>query len=104
MTKRYLLAVAAAAVVLRRAESPDAGRWWSHITLLADDKFQGRDTGSEGHKEAARYVAQEFERAGLRPAGTEGYRQPVKFRSMTIDESASSIDLLLPDRVVPLKL
>ena len=41
--------------------------------VLADDKLEGRNTGSAGHRKAAEYVAREFERAGLKPAGTEGY-------------------------------
>jgi hypothetical protein len=28
-------------------------RWWAHIQVLADDKMEGRNTGSEGHKRAA---------------------------------------------------
>jgi len=87
-----------------QAESAAAARWWSHIEFLADDKLQGRDTGSEGHKQAARYVAQEFERAGLRPGGMDGYFQPVGFRSITLDEPASSISLQFPDRTEKLTL
>ncbi|HUQ94736.1 MAG TPA: M28 family peptidase, partial [Bryobacteraceae bacterium] len=58
----------------------------------------------EGHKEAAHYVASEFERAGLRPKGTEGYRQPVKFRALTIDEPESSLELIQDGRVQSLML
>ena len=28
--------------------------WWSHIKVLADDKLEGRDTGSRGHGFPAR--------------------------------------------------
>lgn len=81
-----------------------AERWWSHIVFLADDKLDGRDTGSEGHKVAARYVAQEFERAGLKPAGKDGYLQPVKFQSFRIEEAKSSLELSAKDRSVRLTL
>ena len=30
--------------------APEAKRWWSHILYLADDKLEGRETGSEGHR------------------------------------------------------
>ena len=40
---------------------PDGERWWSHVKFLADDKLEGRNTGSEGHRVAARYVAEEQE-------------------------------------------
>lgn len=38
-----------------------------HVTYLASDKLEGRRTGSPGAQEAARYVAGEFMRAGVRP-------------------------------------
>ncbi len=50
---------------------PDGQRWWSHVAVLADDRLEGRITGSQGHRKAAEYVAAEFARSGLEPAGTE---------------------------------
>lgn len=41
---------------------PDGERWWSHVAVLADDKLEGRNTGSLGHLKAAEYVAAEFAR------------------------------------------
>ena len=70
-----------------------ADRWWSHVLFLADDKLEGRNTGSAGYRKAAEYVAGEWERAGLRPAGTSGYFQAVKFRSRTIVEERSGLAL-----------
>ncbi len=78
-------------LVARGADEPDGVRWWSHVAVLADDRLEGRDTGSAGHRKAAEYVAGEFARAGLRPAGTAGYLQPVKFQSKEIDEAHSSL-------------
>lgn len=89
MTSSLVLALALAAEL-----SPGAKSWWHHVEVLADDKMEGRDTGSKGHRLAAEYVAQEFERAGLKPAGTQGYFQPVPFKVRKIDESASSIELI----------
>jgi Predicted aminopeptidases len=57
-----------------------------------------------GHKKAAVYVAGEFERAGLKPAGTHGYLQPVKFNSRRIDESKSKLELLHDGKPEVLKL
>src|SRR5882724_11781378 len=76
-------------------------RWWAHIQYLADDKLEGRDTGSAGHKLAAQYVAGEFERAGLKPAGTAGYLQPVKFVVSQIDEPGSSLELIRNGKAEP---
>ncbi len=72
---------------------PDGQRWWSHVLVLADDRLEGRGTGSAGHREAARYVAREFEKAGLKPAGTEGFLQPVKLIARELDETQSSLAL-----------
>jgi hypothetical protein len=78
----------------RAGDTPDGQRWWSHVTFLADDKLEGRNTGSPGHRKAAEYVAREFERAGLKPAGTEGFFQPVRLVSKEIDESHSGLTLV----------
>jgi len=99
-----ILVCAAMALATLWAESSEARRWWAHVQFLAGDRLEGRDTGSAGHKEAARYIAQEFERAGLRPKGVDGYSQPVRFRKLSIDEGASSLALEDNGRVVPLKL
>jgi len=79
-------------------------RWWSHIQVLADDNMEGRNTGSPGHLRAARFVAGEFEHAGLKPAGVNGYLQPVKFKVAQIDEEHSSLALVQDGKVTPLKL
>ncbi len=82
----------------------EGNRWWSHIEVLASDGMQGRNTGSPGHRAAAEFVASQFERAGLKPAGTDGYLQPVKFRVAQIDESRSSLVLLRPGMATALEL
>ena len=88
-----------------RAKDVAAGlRWWSHVVALADDKLEGRNTGSEGHRKAAAYVAREFERAGLKPAGTDGYLQPVRLTSKEIDEAHSSLSLMRNGAIEPLVL
>src|SRR6185437_4173937 len=72
----------------------DGGRWWSYVQYLASDQMQGRQTGSPEHRKAAEYVAAEFERDGLKPAGEQGYIQPVKFKTLQLDESHSSLALV----------
>ena len=73
------------------AAKDDGERWWSHVKYLADDRMQGRATGSAGYTDAARYVAAEFERAGLAPGGVDGYLQPVKFKTRKIIDAGTSI-------------
>jgi peptidase M28-like protein/PDZ domain-containing protein len=45
-----------------------------HVTYLASDKLDGRRTGTAGATDAARYIAAEFARLGLRP-GVNKYLQ-----------------------------
>jgi Zn-dependent M28 family amino/carboxypeptidase len=86
-------AIAIAASSLLAAGESDGTRWWSYVEFLASDKLEGRNTGSEGHRKAAEFVAEQFERDGLKPAGTQGYIQPVKFNTFQLDESDSSLAL-----------
>ncbi|BBF68432.1 M28 family metallopeptidase [Sphingomonas bisphenolicum] len=63
-----------AALPARSAADPvfTAAAMRAHVEFLADDLLQGRDTGSEGHEIAARYVASQFDGLGLKPAGDAG--------------------------------
>jgi Zn-dependent M28 family amino/carboxypeptidase len=81
-----------------------AREWWAHIQFLADDKLQGRDTGSEGHRVAAKYIADNFKRAGLKPAGTDGFIQTVPFHSRRIVEDQSSLALVRNGQAEPIIL
>ena len=38
-----------------------------HLRYIASDELEGRDTGSEGAKKAAEYIAKHFETLGLKP-------------------------------------
>lgn len=86
------------------AASPEAARWWSHVEYMADDARQGRNTGSVGHRQSCEYVAQEYERIGLQPGGTQGYFQNAKFLVRQIDETRSSLALERDGVVTPLTL
>ena len=44
----------------------------SHIGYLADDKLEGRRTGTAGEKLAYEYISKKFEEAGLQPKGENG--------------------------------
>src|SRR5947207_11379290 len=92
-TLTITLATILAVATTTRGDEP-AARWWSHVQALANDGMEGRNTGSPGHKRAADYVAAEFKKAGLEPAGIGGYIQPVKFNTRTIVEAQSSLALV----------
>ncbi len=62
------------------------------VTFLADDLLRGRDTGSEGYRIAANYVAAEFARLGLSPAGENGsFFQEVPFKTAQVDIEEASM-------------
>jgi hypothetical protein len=82
----------------RAEESPTAapaGRTEAAITprdlerrlfLIAHDSLMGRETGSEGAYQAAEYVASEYRRLGLEPAGDNGtYFQTVPLWTVAPD-------------------
>jgi hypothetical protein len=52
----------------------------AHMTFLADDRLEGRGTGTPGFELAAQYVAAQFAAAGVKPSGNGNFFQPVRFR------------------------
>ncbi len=102
--KRTLLLLLAAAALLAADFAAEGNLWWAHIQYLAGDKLEGRNTGSEGYRQAVEYVAAQFERSGLKPAGTSGYRQPVKFETREVVAESSKLALVHGEDVEPLAL
>lgn len=47
-----------------------------HIEFLADDKLEGRRTGSAGEATAASYISDQFKAIGVMPKGTNNFLQP----------------------------
>ncbi len=73
-TKRFTSLIAAlllatfAAVAQQSESEPSVAKIQQHVTYLASDELDGRRTGTAGANEAAKYIAREFERLGIRPA------------------------------------
>jgi hypothetical protein len=97
------LVVSAASVVVH-GDQDISKRWWAHVQALANDGMEGRSTGSLAHKRAADYVVAQFQRAGLEPAGTLGFIQPVQLKTRRIVESSSSLALVRDGKTEPLTL
>jgi Zn-dependent M28 family amino/carboxypeptidase len=53
------------------------------VSFLASDALEGRGTPSKGLDIAAEYIAAQFRRAGLEPAGDDGYFQTAQFATVT---------------------
>lgn len=65
------------AQLLNQAELEQTARQVKkHIKYLADDKLQGRLTGTKGEKLAYTYIIKQFKKIGITPKGEQGYLQP----------------------------
>lgn len=72
---------ASSATRVARAVSADVLR--AHLEFLADDALEGRAAGTRGGELAAKYIATQFKRLGLEPAGDSGtYFQQVPIISL----------------------
>ncbi len=64
----------------RLARAVDAQGYRAHLEFLASDLLEGRGTGTRGGELAAAYIATQFKRLGLAPAGDSGsyyHRVPI---------------------------
>ncbi|NIB38479.1 M20/M25/M40 family metallo-hydrolase [Pseudomaricurvus alkylphenolicus] len=83
-------------IAVQSAPKADADRLKAHVEFLADDVLEGRGTGSKGYKIAANYVAAEFAKLKVKPAGDGGsYFQSVPMRRALVDRS--SVRLTIAD-------
>jgi Peptidase family M28 len=110
MKLRMVASILAAVIALTTMEAQETGRprdvqtvlqsfskaaLRAHMGFLADDLLEGRGTGTRGHELAAKYVATEFEAAGLEPAGVKGsYLQPVPLREIQVEPEACEFTII----------
>ncbi len=86
------LAVAAAATTPTPDELHATRLVQAHLGFLADDLVEGRGTGTRGYRIAAAYVASQFQRLGLQPAGSDGsWLQPVPMQLAQRVPAATSL-------------
>ena len=63
-----------------------------HVAVLADDRLQGRGTGTPGYQQASHYVAARFRAIGLQPGASDtSFFQPVPFRRAEVMERECSL-------------
>jgi hypothetical protein len=103
MSIRVLSALVLSASLFATEPNDATRRWWAHVVALSGDDLQGRDTGSEGYRKAARYVVTQFERAGLQAAGESGYYQSVPLHEIRLLPEASKAELVRGAAVTPLQ-
>jgi hypothetical protein len=85
-----LLAVSGAAQIRPRVT---ANELKADVSFLASDALQGRGTPSPGLEIAGEYIAAQFRRAGLEPAGDDGFFQTAEYQSVTPNPEAADLTL-----------
>ena len=80
----------------RRAPAPNDLK--ADVSFLASDALQGRGTPSPGLDLAAEYIAAQFRRAGLEPAGDDGYFQNANYQSVKPNPEGLEFTLGTPRR------
>jgi hypothetical protein len=78
--------------------------WWAHVQFLADDALEGRNVGTPGYEKAVNYVERQFRAIGLKPAGTSGFKQPVKFDSRLLVNEQSQLVMIRDAKEIALVL
>jgi Zn-dependent M28 family amino/carboxypeptidase len=76
------------------AQHFDGSTWWDTVKVISDDKFEGRDTASQGERQAQEYIVEKLKALGVEPAGSNGYYQSVKFRALQIVEAGCRLSLI----------
>lgn len=67
-----LVTISAAAQKLSKSDKLSVQNIRTHVSFLADDKLEGRRTGTKGEELAYQYIMQQFEKNGLTPKGENG--------------------------------
>lgn len=67
-----------------------------HLSFIASDQLEGRNTPSRGLDIAAEYIAAQFRRAGLEPVGDDGYFQTANW--VLAEQDMESFDLKIRRR------
>jgi Zn-dependent M28 family amino/carboxypeptidase len=86
--------VLALAGTAQAAEHFDGQSWWDTVKVLADDKFEGRDTGSTGERQAQQYIVEQLKALSVQPAGTDGYYQALTLRMLRVEEADCRLALV----------
>jgi len=70
------------------------------LSFIASDLLEGRNSPSRGLDIAAEYIAAQFRRAGLEPAGDDGYLQTVRLASLEPNLEGFELKLTSGDRTL----
>jgi Zn-dependent M28 family amino/carboxypeptidase len=77
---RYFLLLVCLLPLSVNGQSVSVDKLKKHIYYLADDKLQGRGTGEEGARLAAKYIAKQFKKIGLKKGVGDSYFQSYTYK------------------------
>jgi hypothetical protein len=78
----------------KAAEGVSAAQLKDYLYFIASDELEGRDTPSRGLNTAARFIATQLSRWGVKPAGDDGtYFQKISLRGMASDTSKAMVEV-----------
>ncbi len=80
--KQYFILIFFLALISCNIEKQDS-KIQEDVAFLADDKLEGRGTGTAGERLASEYIANRFKKLGIAPKGDEGYFQEFNFKPKT---------------------
>lgn len=74
----------------------DSSYLHKHLSVIAHDSLQGRDTGSEGQRKAGEYIIKEYKRLGIVSGIEDGsYLQPVEFNTSKLNSVTYSVNQMV---------
>lgn len=83
MMKYSIILIFLSLLVSCKPEINQENRIKEDVAFLASDALEGRQTGTEGEKKAAKYISERFAELGLLAKGTTNYVQPFTFKPKT---------------------
>mgnify|MGYP000168012799 CR=1 FL=1 len=81
--KRILFLLFLSVLISCQVDPNETSRIKEDVAFLANDALEGRQTGTEGEKKAAKYIAMRLEGLGVGSKGTNGYYQEFSFLPKT---------------------
>ncbi len=77
----------------KHAETIKADWLRDHLSYVASDEMEGRDTPSRGLDLTAKFIALQLKQWGVKPAGADGtYFQKIALQRRTVDPDGSRVD------------
>ncbi len=63
----------------------------AHLRFIASDELEGRETGTRGQKIAARYLATQFQKMGLKPGNKGEWYQTYELNRLKVTSATASL-------------